>query len=265
LKTGSTVFRFVFSREAIAVAHELSWTVDPESWHWRLDLLEQLLACYQQALGHKLKNQLISIGALTRGLEVDLGSRLDGNARAALEHISTLARETGELSLQFAALGRMCRDLEPSVLVDLAEAVAEEATRVKVLYPQPRIEYHLQKQMPTVYAPRRPLHDALFQLLRLAADLVSRGTLDPAVNLTTETMPKGAVALHIAGTGRGLSEDELAILFQRLTSGAKAADQGLDLFLVRQAAALWGGGVRLYSEPGHGTTFTLLFAAADTR
>jgi signal transduction histidine kinase len=245
------------------VAHELTWTADPKSWGWRLDILEQLLACYQDAFSHKLRNQVISIGGLAREIDGELGQRLDGEARAALERLLTVARETGELIQQFAELGRMCRDLEPSTLVDLAAASVEATTLAKVLYPQHRIEYHLQKQMPAVYAPRRPLHQALMQLLRLAAELVGRGTLDPAVDVTVETKPGVAVALHIAGTGRGLSEDELAILFHRLSSGAAAADQGLDLFLVRQAAALWGGGVRLHSEPGRGTTFTLLFAPTD--
>jgi len=144
--------------------------------------------------------------------------------------------------------------------------------------------------MPTVYAPRGPLHQALFHLLRLAAEQVSLGTLDPAITVTAETKPLEsaaldgpyqlpppptswvaairpleAVALHIAGTGRGLSAEELAKLFQRLSSGAAAADQGLDLFLVRQAAALWGGGVQLHSEPGCGASFTLLFASIVIR
>ena len=66
--------------------------------------------------------------------------------------------------------------------------------------------------------------------------------------------------MRIAAPGRGLSEEELALLFQRFTSGAIAAEQGLDLFLVRQAAVLWGGGVSVRSEPGRGTTFTLWFS-----
>jgi signal transduction histidine kinase len=142
--------------------------------------------------------------------------------------------------------------------VDLTDAVREAATEVKVLVPHRPIEYDLQEKMPVVHVPRQPLHLALVHLLRLAGEPAGDGRV-AAIGVTAETTVQG-IALHVLGAGRGYSEDELALLFQRLSSGAVAADQGLDLFLVRQAAALWGGGVGVQSQPGRGTTFTLLFS-----
>jgi light-regulated signal transduction histidine kinase (bacteriophytochrome) len=235
------------------MTHELTWTADPDRERRRRDLLDQLLACYQQALGHKLPNQLITIGGLTNLLEHELKDKLDAETRGFLERLVAAARETGDLMRTFADLGRLCRADEPSVSVELAEAVREATAVVKVLYPQRQIEYHLQREMPTVIVPRRPLHLAVLHLLRLIG---AEGAT--AVRITAETTPQG-VALHVAGAGRVLSEHELTILFQRMSSGSVAADQGVDMFLVRQAVALWGGGVRLQVEPGQGNTFTLLF------
>ena len=70
--------------------------------------------------------------------------------------------------------------------------------------------------------------------------------------------------MHIADFGRGLSGSEFANLFQPFSAGVSSAGQGLGLFVVRQAVALWGGGVRVRSEPGRGSTFSLLFPAAVT-
>jgi signal transduction histidine kinase len=236
------------------VPHAFTWRADPESWRRRLDLLEQLLACYQQALGHKVRNQLISIGCYTKLLEQDLGDQVPSQVREHLCHVSTLTRETGELVGTLSDLGRLCRDLEPTTLIDLAAAVREAGAAVKVLNPQRSIVYDLQEKMLMVNVPRRPLNLALVTLLRCAGD----GDFT-ALRVTAEATAQ-EIALHIERAGRGLSADELALLFERLTSGAVAIDRGLDWFLIRQAAALWGGGVSLQSEPGHATIFTLWFA-----
>jgi signal transduction histidine kinase len=240
------------------VPHAFTWRADPDSWRWRLELLEQLLACYQQALGHKLRNQLISLGGMANLLELQLADRLDAETRGYLGRLAAVARETGEVMRTLADIGRLCRDLEPSVAVDLTDAVREAATEVKVLVPHRPIEYDLQEKMPVVNVPRQPLHQALVYLLRLAGEPGGDGR-PSAIGVTAETTVQG-IALHVEAAGRSYSEEELALLFQRLSSGAVAADQGLDLFLVRQAAALWGGGVSVQSQPGRGTTFTLLFS-----
>jgi signal transduction histidine kinase len=247
--------------------HEFTWKADPGSWRWRLDVLEQLLGCYQQALSHKLRNQLITIGGLTNLLQLKLDDQLNDETRGYLTRLTNAVGKTGELLGTFADLGRMCRDLEPSCSVALTEAVREAAAEVKMLYPQRPIEYDLQMMMPAVHVPRRPLHLALVHLLRLAGETAGKECTAP-LKVTAETTRdddgRDGVALHIAETGRSLSEEELALLFKRLCSGAVAADKGLDLFLVRQAAALWGGGVRVQSESGLGTTFTLLFGQTIT-
>jgi signal transduction histidine kinase len=243
--------------------HEFTWKADPGSWRRRLDLLEQLLACYQQAFDHKLRNQLITIGGRANELELKVGGQLDGEARGHLSRLTHVIKETGELLGAFADLGHMCRDLEPSVAVELTPAVREAAAHAKMLYSQRRIEYDLQEKMPTVCVPRRPLHLALVQLLRLASETTGEQRTAP-LRVSAETTSQ-EIALHVAVPGRSLSEEELALLFKRLGSGAVAADQGLEGFLIRQAAALWGGGVRLQSQPERGTTFTLLFAPSSQR
>jgi signal transduction histidine kinase len=244
------------------VAHEITWTADPDPARRRVALREELLACFQQGVGHELHNQLISIQGLARILELELGERLDDETRGYLERCAQLVKKADELSCALADLGRLCRDPGPPVTVDLGEAVHEAAARVKVLCPRHAIEYDFQETMASVNVPWRPLQVAVLHLLRNAVEAAGEGAT-ARVRAATEAAPGGTV-LHVSDRGRGLTADQLGRLFSPFPTGAATAGQGLGLFLVRAAAALWGGGVRVRSEPGAGTTVTLLFPGPIT-
>jgi signal transduction histidine kinase len=240
------------------VAHEITWTAESDPDRRRADLRDQLLACFQQGVGHELHNQLISIRGMAQVLELELGGRLDEQTREYLDRFAKVVKKADDLASALAALGRLCRDPGPAVAVDLAEAVREVAARVKVLCPRHVIEYDLQETMPTVRVPWRPLQEALYHVVRNAVEAAGAGQASRVRAAAEPTA--GGVTLHVSDGGRGLTADQLKRLFSPFPTGAATEGQGLGLFLVRQAAALWGGGVRVRSEPGAGTTVTLLFS-----
>ncbi|HWT15753.1 MAG TPA: ATP-binding protein [Patescibacteria group bacterium] len=70
----------------------------------------------------------------------------------------------------------------------------------------------------------------------------------------------GAVRIEVADTGPGMTPDECARLFQRFSQtsfGAGLGGSGLGLSIVHQLAQLMGGDVRLRSEPGVGSVFSV--------
>ena len=74
----------------------------------------------------------------------------------------------------------------------------------------------------------------------------------------TAAVEAGAVACLVSDDGPGLAPERLRKLAE-LLAGRPDAVEGRGLFLVRQLAAAWGGGVQLRSEPGQGFTATLFF------
>ena len=67
-------------------------------------------------------------------------------------------------------------------------------------------------------------------------------------------------AIHISDTGSGISEDEQPKVFQRFYRGMEHQTEegvGIGLYLVRQIAEGQGGYVKVSSEKGHGSTFSL--------
>jgi len=64
------------------------------------------------------------------------------------------------------------------------------------------------------------------------------------------------VRIVVADTGRGMSESELARAFDDFYT-TKADGTGLGLSVVRRLTADLNGSLRVESEPGRGTTFTI--------
>lgn len=86
-------------------------------------------------------------------------------------------------------------------------------------------------------------------------------TLRGRVEVRIAMLGTGRMAIEIADTGPGLTEDELALAFQpfqriaRTSAGATGA--GLGLTLARQLARLMGGELRAHSAAGVGSCFTI--------
>jgi len=87
------------------VAHEITWTAEPDPARRRLDLRDQLLACFQQGVGHELHNQLISIRGMAQVLEIELGGRLDDRTREYLDRFAKVVKRADDLTAALAGLG----------------------------------------------------------------------------------------------------------------------------------------------------------------
>jgi signal transduction histidine kinase len=217
---------------------------------------DQLLACYQQALGHELPNLLVSVQGLARLLAAEQGSRLDQDARALLNRLAELARRADSVARATAAVGRTCRDTTPPMAVSLTEAVREALAEVNLLSISNKIEYDVADGMPVLVISRPALHQVLVQLLGNAA---RAGIPGQALRVTvTARRTPGGSELRIADNGRGMPAELARSAGQPFAAGS-GAGPGLGLFLVRQLVARWGGALRVTSEPAVGTAVTILF------
>ena len=80
-----------------------------------------------------------------------------------------------------------------------------------------------------------------------------------SVTVSTSLYPMFS-AVHIRDTGPGIPEEEQSRVFQRFYRGAEHNDEegvGIGLYLVRQIAQGQGGYVKVSSQMGEGSTFSL--------
>ena len=98
--------------------------------------------------------------------------------------------------------------------------------------------------------------EALYNLLDNAVKYTPAGG---AVRVTA-TAYQMFSAIHVSDTGPGIPEEEQPRVFQRFYRGAEHAEEegaGIGLYLVRQIAEGQGGYVKVSSQPGAGSTFSL--------
>ena len=73
--------------------------------------------------------------------------------------------------------------------------------------------------------------------------------------------PEPAVRLAVADTGRGMTRDELDRAFDDFYT-TKTSGTGLGLSVVRRLVADLGGTLRVETQPGEGSTFTVEIPSA---
>ena len=98
--------------------------------------------------------------------------------------------------------------------------------------------------------------EALYNLLDNAVKYTSAGG---AVRVTVVAYLMFS-AIHVSDTGPGIPEEEQPRVFQRFYRGAEHAEEegvGIGLYLVRQIAEGQGGYVKVSSQAGTGSTFSL--------
>ena len=98
--------------------------------------------------------------------------------------------------------------------------------------------------------------EAIYNLLDNAVKYTPSGG---SVSITAVVYPMFS-AVQIQDTGPGIAEEEQLKVFQRFYRGAAHREEegvGIGLYLVRQIAEGQGGLVKVRSEPGQGSTFSL--------
>jgi two-component system OmpR family sensor kinase len=235
----------------------------------RLQRLERLLACFQQALGHELPNQLVAIGGLLRLLELEEGQRLGADGRDYLGRLNAAVQKLNLLSTGLADLARTARPQDRpggaarrnggSVGQVAEEAVAE----VKQLFPDRAIEYDISPAACTLTVPRPELRTVLLQLL---LDAVQRSGGDRPLRLRIDACRReSAVELCLADDGPEVPAGRQAHLFDPFAAAGApgTAAPNLGLFLVQQIVDGWAGGISLSSAPGQGCAFTIRIPSTE--
>jgi len=137
---------------------------------------------------------------------------------------------------------------------------------IKMAYPSAE-----EKELEIVFEGSRPvqlLHDAKWTGEAIGNVLDNAIKYTPAggsIKVTLERYEMFA-RIDIADNGRGIPEAELAKVFQRFFRGASSSDTpgvGVGLYLARKILTEQGGYMKVSSEPGRGSVFSL-FLPVDT-
>lgn len=172
---------------------------------------------------------------------------LEGQATKLQSLIDALVK-TSRLESGIIALRPSSGQLEPVIQSAVSQLMPKaEAKRIQIITEATDAD--------AVFDPKWT-EEAIFNLLDNAVKYTSAGG-EVRVSVTAYQLFS---AIHVRDTGPGISEDEQPKVFQRFYRGLEHQTEegvGIGLYLVRQIAEGQGGYVKVSSEKGNGSTFSL--------
>jgi PAS domain S-box-containing protein len=197
-------------------------------------------------------------------------------ARGNITEIATAARRAAELCRQMLAYaGKTSIALERVVLRDLVEEMAhllKTAISKKAI-----LNLNLERGLPPIEADPSQIRQIVMNLIINASEAIGdrSGVVTVSVGATRcdeeylsrtelrETLAPGLyLHLEVADTGCGIGEETRLRIFEPFFS-TKFTGRGLGLAAVLGIVRAHKGALKVYSEPGKGTTFKILFPAME--
>ncbi len=240
----------------------------------RLESLGQLAG----GVAHDFNNILAVIGSYTEmsietlDAPVPTADELTG-VRADLTQVSRATERAGQLTKQLLAFGR--REITQAEVLSLNHLIRDvEQMLRRALGEHITLITDLDPQLWNVHADPAQIEQILVNLAVNARDAMpTGGTL--SIDTTNADLeendaanpalgPGRYVRVRVSDTGSGMPPEVLDRAFEPFfTTKPQGAGTGLGLATVYGIAASAGGDIRLYSEPGIGTTLTILLPATE--
>ena len=216
---------------------------------------------FVSAVSHEFRTPLTSLRHLT-DLLVSRGVTSEDRKT---QYYELLANETERLHRMVESLlsfgriedGAYAWHLEPASIAELVPGILEEFRRESQARDR-EVECDIEADLPQIRADREALSRALWNLLENAAKYSPPGS---PIRVAARRQGN-SVLLAVEDEGSGIPAAERERIFQKFVRGSEAKQAGvrgvgIGLALVKRIMEAHGGSVRLDSEPGRGSTFTL--------
>ncbi|WP_306591510.1 response regulator [Geothrix sp. 21YS21S-4] len=249
-------------------------------------------AVLERQMQHAQK--LESLGVLAGGIAHDFNNLLtamlghlnvaqvklapESPARPHLESLERIIHRAADLTRQMLAYSGKGRFVVRSY--DLNHVVKEVTHLLEVSIPKKiTLRFQLAPDLPPVEADAAQIQQVIMNLVTNAADAI--GETEGTIRLSTAVMeadrgyldqilhgsdlPTGTYAtLEVSDTGCGMPPEIQARIFEPFFT-TKVTGRGLGLSATVGILKGHRAGMRIYSEPGGGTTFKLLFPITDVK
>lgn len=217
---------------------------------------------FLSSMSHELRTPLNSIIGFTSILLGPQGDPLTEDQKKALEKVLRNGKHLLQLIndiLDFSKIesGRMPINIEiDEVDSVIASAVATVESLVKSKDIQ--LVQSISRELPKLHTDILKIKQILVNLLSNAAKFTEKG------QISIDVLPhNGMIEFKVKDTGIGIEKKNLELVFQEFqqidsSSARKYQGTGLGLPISRRLARMLGGDLRVESEYGKGSTFTLI-------
>jgi PAS domain S-box-containing protein len=217
---------------------------------------------FMATMSHELRTPLNAIIGYADLLEMGVPGTLPGDARQYVQRIRLAATHQKQLIedvLMFNRLEAGQEQTEPQI-VNICDLVRELTAVISPLAEAKGLRLEVPRGSPPaqVHADARKLRQILVNLLGNAVKFTPVGAVSLRIEETGDT-----VRFEVGDTGIGLHQDQLEVAFDPFWQADRSLTRtsegsGLGLAISRRFARSLGGDILVSSEPGHGSTFTLV-------
>ncbi|MCA1809885.1 MAG: PAS domain-containing protein [Lentisphaerae bacterium] len=242
-------------RGAVVIFRDITCEREQESRtlnNERLNALTLLAAGVAHEIGNPLNSLHIHLQLLERGLRkagLSEGPKLRDLvqvSRAEVERLNLIITQFLRAIRPSAPQREQC-SLE-EVLQEILQFMTNETRNRDVV-----VDLKTSEPIPNISIDRNQIKQAFFNIIKNALQSMSRGGLLTVTLFTSD---------HFAGvsfkdTGEGIPADKITSIFQPYQT-SKTEGSGLGLMIVQRIVQDHGGEIEIHSQPGVGTTFTVL-------
>ena len=231
----------------------------------RLQNSEQKRRRFVSDASHELKTPLASIKLLTDSI---LQNDMDPETvREFVGDIGDEAERLNRMTAKLLSLTKMDSDpLMESEIIYMTPTIQRAVRRLSLVADQAGIDIHLHLDEDT---PVLIIEDDLYQIVyNLIENGIKYNSWGGSLTVLLRRDEDNAI-LEVSDTGVGIPEDALGHIFERFYRVDKARSRatggsGLGLAIVRGIVERNRGEISVSSQPGAGSTFTVIFPAFDT-
>jgi hypothetical protein len=226
-------------------------TMPEEGPHRLLERIQRRLQAVAKVLNHDFPNQLVAVQGLVQ-LLLEEKDRLSDDGREYLRRLAGASTRALDMTQGLKTLARLATTLERPERITLRELAVETAAEIKKLSPGITIEYDFPMTV-EVRANRRPLQQALVELVRLSSSLSGASTMYLGLDRTP-----AAVEIAIGpGRPRPASPNPAPAI---AASQRRIWESRLEYLLAQELVEIGGGTLRIPDHPRRGEMFTILVA-----
>lgn len=216
-------------------------------------------------ISHELKTPIASVSLLAEAL--DQAADEPDRVRRFADRLSVESTRLAHITSEVIELSRLqARDaLRRDELLDVDRIVAAAVDQNRVVAAAKGIELRLRaKSKAKIYGDEALMVVAVHNLV---ANAVAYSTEGGRVGIGV-TVDDDAVEIAVADQGIGIAPEDQDRVFERFYRVDQARSRntggsGLGLSIVKHAVQNHGGDVRLWSQPGRGSTFTIRLPLAE--
>jgi two-component system NtrC family sensor kinase len=238
-----------------------------------------MTARLQETRGSLLRSErLASLGRLSAGLAHEINNPLTGVLLHAGSLMDGLAQDDPRRATVQVVVDetKRCRDVVRGLLdFSRQRAPVLQTTRIgdaigralSVMRPQAdargiRFEADGTDDVPEVRADPAQLHQVLLNLLLNAVDASADGAI---VRVKARAAGDGGAEIDVADEGSGIPAEQLAHIFEPFFTTKEGKGTGLGLAVCWGILEQHGGTIRVVSEAGRGSTFTVVLPGPEGR